>query len=76
MCVFGVVAVQGGTAPWSVFVLIATVVVCLILVFIVLRQPQSKTQLAFKVSSLSRQIFRFYFFHNFNHMNIDAVRMQ
>ena len=52
MCVFGVVAVQGGMAPWSVSVLIVTVVVCLILVFVVLRQPQSKAKLAFKVSFL------------------------
>ncbi|XP_061575728.1 high affinity cationic amino acid transporter 1-like isoform X2 [Cololabis saira] len=52
VCVFAVVAVQGGMAAWSLSVLAVTVVICLILVVIVLRQPQSKAKLAFKVPLL------------------------
>ncbi|XP_039986741.1 high affinity cationic amino acid transporter 1-like [Xiphias gladius] len=52
VCVFSVVAVQGGLAPWSVSVLSIIMVVCLILTFVMCRQPQSKAKLAFKVPLL------------------------
>ncbi|KAM4566484.1 high affinity cationic amino acid transporter 1-like isoform 2-T2 [Odontesthes bonariensis] len=52
VCVFGVVAVQGGLAPWSLAILSIVTAVCLLLTFIVFRQPQSKTKLAFKVPFL------------------------
>ncbi|XP_071352781.1 high affinity cationic amino acid transporter 1-like [Trachinotus anak] len=52
VCVFSVVAVHGGLAPWSVAVLSVIMLICLILTFIVCRQPQSKTKLAFKVPLL------------------------
>uniref|UniRef100_A0A3B4UH54 Solute carrier family 7 member 1 n=1 Tax=Seriola dumerili TaxID=41447 RepID=A0A3B4UH54_SERDU len=52
VCVFSVVAVQGGLATWSLSVLSVIMLVCLILTFIVCRQPQSKTKLAFKVPLL------------------------
>ncbi|CAK6968891.1 high affinity cationic amino acid transporter 1-like [Scomber scombrus] len=52
VCFFSVVAVQGGFAPWSVSVLSIIMVVCLIVTFIVGRQPQSKVKLAFKVPLL------------------------
>uniref|UniRef100_A0A671UHY9 Solute carrier family 7 member 1 n=1 Tax=Sparus aurata TaxID=8175 RepID=A0A671UHY9_SPAAU len=52
VCVFCIVAVQGGWAPWSLSVLSVILVVCLILTFIVWRQPQSKAKLAFKVPLL------------------------
>lgn len=51
VCVFSIVAVHGGLAPWSVSILAIIVVVCLILTFIVWRQPQSKAKLAFKVEN-------------------------
>ncbi|XP_008285048.1 high affinity cationic amino acid transporter 1-like isoform X1 [Stegastes partitus] len=50
VCIFGVVAVQGGMAPWSLAILSIVLVIGLILTFIVCRQPQSKAKLAFKVS--------------------------
>lgn len=50
VCVFSVVAVHGGLAVWSLSVLTIIMLVCLIITFIVWRQPQSKTKLAFKVS--------------------------
>lgn len=52
VCVFSVVAVQGGLALWSMSVLSVITVVCLILTFTVCRQPQSKAKLAFKVPLL------------------------
>uniref|UniRef100_A0A8C8A448 Solute carrier family 7 member 1 n=1 Tax=Oryzias sinensis TaxID=183150 RepID=A0A8C8A448_9TELE len=52
VCVFGVVAVQGGLAPWSVCLLSTIAAICLVVTFIVCRQPQSKTKLAFKVPLL------------------------
>ncbi|RVE65087.1 hypothetical protein OJAV_G00132380 [Oryzias javanicus] len=52
VCVFGVVAVQGGLAPWSVCVLSIIAAICLVVTFIVCRQPQSKAKLAFKVPLL------------------------
>ncbi|XP_074535984.1 high affinity cationic amino acid transporter 1-like [Halichoeres trimaculatus] len=50
--VFSIVAVQGCLAVWSLFVLTMILVVCMILTFIVWRQPQSKAKLAFKVPLL------------------------
>ncbi|KAK9521158.1 hypothetical protein VZT92_020987 [Zoarces viviparus] len=52
VCVFSVVAVQGRLAVWSVSVLAILMVACLIVIFIVWRQPQSKVKLAFKVPLL------------------------
>lgn len=52
VCVFSVVAVQGGFAPWSLGVLCVIIMVCSILTFIVWRQPESKAKLAFKVPLL------------------------
>lgn len=52
VCVFSVVAVQGRLSAWSVPVLCVIMVVCLIITFIVGRQPQSKAKLAFKVPLL------------------------
>uniref|UniRef100_A0A3Q3M752 High affinity cationic amino acid transporter 1-like n=1 Tax=Mastacembelus armatus TaxID=205130 RepID=A0A3Q3M752_9TELE len=52
VCVFSVVAVHGGLATWSVSVLCVILVVCLILTFVVRRQPESKVKLAFKVPLL------------------------
>ncbi|XP_032360058.1 high affinity cationic amino acid transporter 1 [Etheostoma spectabile] len=52
VCVFSVVAVQGGLAPWSLSVLCVLMAVCLIVTFVVWRQPQSKAKLAFKVPLL------------------------
>ncbi|TNN75117.1 High affinity cationic amino acid transporter 1 [Liparis tanakae] len=52
VCVFSIVAVQGRLAVWSVSVLGFLTVACVIVVFIVWRQPQSKTKLAFKVPLL------------------------
>uniref|UniRef100_A0A8D2ZNZ6 Cationic amino acid transporter C-terminal domain-containing protein n=1 Tax=Scophthalmus maximus TaxID=52904 RepID=A0A8D2ZNZ6_SCOMX len=50
--VFSIVAVQGGLAPWSVTILTIVMAICLMLCFIVCRQPQSKAKLAFKVPLL------------------------
>lgn len=55
--VFSVVAVHGGLQTWSVSVLSVIFAACLILTFVVWRQPQSKTQLAFKVECVLSQIF-------------------
>ncbi|KAL6115833.1 slc7a1 [Pungitius sinensis] len=52
VCVFSVVAVQGRLAVWSVTVLCIVGAAGLIATFIVWRQPQSKTKLAFKVPLL------------------------
>ncbi|CAJ1065123.1 high affinity cationic amino acid transporter 1-like [Xyrichtys novacula] len=52
VCVFSVVAVHGGLAVWSLFILSVILLVCLILTIIVWRQPQSKAKLAFKVPLL------------------------
>uniref|UniRef100_A0A8D3BTX7 Cationic amino acid transporter C-terminal domain-containing protein n=1 Tax=Scophthalmus maximus TaxID=52904 RepID=A0A8D3BTX7_SCOMX len=49
--VFSIVAVQGGLAPWSVTILTIVMAICLMLCFIVCRQPQSKAKLAFKVEA-------------------------
>ncbi|TSK16135.1 High affinity cationic amino acid transporter 1 [Bagarius yarrelli] len=50
--VFCIVAVQGGTAIWSIAVLSVIFFVCLILTFIIWRQPASKSKLSFKVPLL------------------------
>uniref|UniRef100_A0A3P8VPV3 Solute carrier family 7 member 1 n=1 Tax=Cynoglossus semilaevis TaxID=244447 RepID=A0A3P8VPV3_CYNSE len=50
--VFSVVTVHGGLASWSVTVLTLLAAICLLLCFIVFRQPQSKAKLAFKVPLL------------------------
>ncbi|XP_054463104.1 high affinity cationic amino acid transporter 1-like [Anoplopoma fimbria] len=52
VCVFSIVAVHGRLATWSIAVLVILLVACLIVIFIVGRQPQSKTKLAFKVPLL------------------------
>ncbi|XP_036451667.1 high affinity cationic amino acid transporter 1 isoform X2 [Colossoma macropomum] len=49
---FSILAVQGGAASWSVAILSVIAMVCLILTFIVWRQPQSKSKLSFKVPLL------------------------
>ncbi|XP_059208252.1 high affinity cationic amino acid transporter 1 [Centropristis striata] len=50
--VFSVLAVQGGTAVWNVIALSVIFMVCLLLTFIIWRQPESKTKLSFKVPLL------------------------
>ncbi|XP_068441014.1 high affinity cationic amino acid transporter 1-like [Clinocottus analis] len=52
VCVFSIVAVHGHLAVWSVSVLGILMAACLLVTFIVWRQPQSKTKLAFKVPLL------------------------
>ncbi|XP_055004745.1 high affinity cationic amino acid transporter 1 isoform X2 [Boleophthalmus pectinirostris] len=49
---FSVLAVQGGTALWNLAVLSLIFIVCLLLVFVIWRQPESKTKLSFKVPFL------------------------
>ncbi|MEQ2282939.1 High affinity cationic amino acid transporter 1 [Ameca splendens] len=46
---FCILAVQGGLALWNMVALSVIFMVCLILVFIIWRQPESKTILSFKV---------------------------
>ncbi|XP_015235255.1 PREDICTED: high affinity cationic amino acid transporter 1-like isoform X1 [Cyprinodon variegatus] len=50
--VFSILAVQGGLASWNMVVLSVIFMVCLLLVFIIWRQPESKTKLSFKVPLL------------------------
>ncbi|KAG9263572.1 high affinity cationic amino acid transporter 1 isoform X2 [Astyanax mexicanus] len=50
--VFSILAVQGGLAIWSVAALSVIAIVCLILTFIIWRQPESKCKLSFKVPLL------------------------
>lgn len=50
--VFSVLAVQGGTAVWNVIALSVIFMTCLLLTFIIWRQPESKTKLSFKVPLL------------------------
>ncbi|XP_068186436.1 high affinity cationic amino acid transporter 1 [Antennarius striatus] len=50
--VFSILAVQGGTAVWNVIALTIIAVVCLLLTFIIWRQPESKIKLSFKVPLL------------------------
>ncbi|XP_051535395.1 high affinity cationic amino acid transporter 1-like isoform X2 [Myxocyprinus asiaticus] len=52
VCVFCVVAVQGGFQVWSLAVLGALAVVCFIITMIIWRQPESKAKLSFKVPLL------------------------
>uniref|UniRef100_A0AAQ5XS91 Cationic amino acid transporter C-terminal domain-containing protein n=1 Tax=Amphiprion ocellaris TaxID=80972 RepID=A0AAQ5XS91_AMPOC len=52
VCIFGVVAVHGGLAAWSVAFLVIVMAIGLFLTLIVCRQPQSKAKLAFKVPLL------------------------
>lgn len=49
---FSILAVQGGTAMWNIVTLSVLFIVCLLLVFITWRQPESKTKLSFKVPLL------------------------
>lgn len=46
---FSILAVQGGAAVWSVMALCVIFMVCVLLTFIIWRQPESKTKLSFKV---------------------------
>ena len=46
---FSILAVQGGAAWWNIVALSVLFMVCLGLVFIISRQPQSRTKLSFKV---------------------------
>ncbi|XP_077063138.1 high affinity cationic amino acid transporter 1b [Siphateles boraxobius] len=52
VCVFCVVAVQGGFQVWALTVLAALAVVCFIITMLIWRQPESKTKLSFKVPLL------------------------
>ncbi|XP_055064524.2 high affinity cationic amino acid transporter 1 isoform X2 [Misgurnus anguillicaudatus] len=49
---FSMLAVLGGTAVWNIITLSVLFGLCLILTFIIWRQPQSKTKLSFKVPLL------------------------
>lgn len=51
MCVFCVVAVQGGFQVWVLAVLVALAVICFIITLLIGRQPESKTKLSFKVNT-------------------------
>ncbi|XP_070838495.1 high affinity cationic amino acid transporter 1 [Chaetodon trifascialis] len=50
--VFSILAVQGGTAVWNIIALSVIFMVCLLLTFVIWRQPESKTKLSFKVPLL------------------------
>ncbi|XP_030633861.1 high affinity cationic amino acid transporter 1b [Chanos chanos] len=52
VCVFCVVAVQGGFEIWSLAVLSMLIVVSLCITLLISRQPQSKAKLSFKVPLL------------------------
>ncbi|XP_073673393.1 high affinity cationic amino acid transporter 1b [Garra rufa] len=52
VCVFCVVAVQGGFQIWTYAVLAILAVICLIITMLIGRQPESKTKLSFKVPLL------------------------
>ncbi|XP_073718750.1 high affinity cationic amino acid transporter 1b [Misgurnus anguillicaudatus] len=52
VCVFCVVAVQGGFQTWTYVILIALGLVCFVITLIIWRQPESKTKLSFKVPLL------------------------
>ncbi|KAM9729234.1 high affinity cationic amino acid transporter 1 isoform 1-T3 [Menidia menidia] len=49
---FSILAVQGGIVAWNMITLTVIFMVCLLLVFVVWRQPESKTKLSFKVPLL------------------------
>ncbi|XP_075958078.1 high affinity cationic amino acid transporter 1 [Anarhichas minor] len=50
--VFSILAVHGGFVVWNIVALSVIFMACLLLTFIVWRQPQSKTKLSFKVPLL------------------------
>lgn len=50
--VFSILAVQGGAYLWNLAVLTVIFMVCLMLGFVIWRQPESKTKLSFKVPLL------------------------
>ncbi|KAM6985177.1 high affinity cationic amino acid transporter 1 [Aplochiton taeniatus] len=50
--VFSVLAVQGGFAVWNMVALSLIFLICMLLTFIVWRQPESRTMLSFKVPFL------------------------
>uniref|UniRef100_A0A8B9GXH4 Solute carrier family 7 member 1 n=1 Tax=Astyanax mexicanus TaxID=7994 RepID=A0A8B9GXH4_ASTMX len=52
VCVFCIVAVQGGLQVWSLTVLSILGGLCFIITMIIWRQPESKTKLSFKVPLL------------------------
>ncbi|KAL7832016.1 hypothetical protein AOLI_G00295640 [Acnodon oligacanthus] len=52
VCIFCIVAVQGGLAVWSVSVLGVLTGVCFLITVLIWRQPESKTKLSFKVPFL------------------------
>ncbi|XP_046717791.1 high affinity cationic amino acid transporter 1 isoform X1 [Silurus meridionalis] len=49
---FCIVAVQGGIASWSAATLSVIAMVCLLLTFLIWRQPENKSKLSFKVPLL------------------------
>uniref|UniRef100_A0A1A8QCF2 Solute carrier family 7 (Cationic amino acid transporter, y+ system), member 1 n=1 Tax=Nothobranchius rachovii TaxID=451742 RepID=A0A1A8QCF2_9TELE len=49
---FSILAVQGGFVLWNIIALSLIFTACLVLVFIIWRQPESKTKLSFKVPLL------------------------
>ncbi|XP_041864237.1 high affinity cationic amino acid transporter 1 isoform X2 [Melanotaenia boesemani] len=49
---FSILAVQGGFAAWNMVALSIIFMVCILLVFIIWRQPESRTKLSFKVPLL------------------------
>ncbi|KAF3840787.1 hypothetical protein F7725_006649 [Dissostichus mawsoni] len=49
---FCILAVQGGFAAWNIVAISVIFMVCLVLTFIIWRQPESKTKLSFKVPLL------------------------
>lgn len=46
---FSLLAVLGGTAVWNIVTLSVLFSLCIIITFIIWRQPESKTKLSFKV---------------------------
>ncbi|XP_031728591.1 high affinity cationic amino acid transporter 1 isoform X1 [Anarrhichthys ocellatus] len=50
--VFSILTVHGGFVVWNIVALSVIFMVCLLLTFIIWRQPQSKTKLSFKVPLL------------------------
>jgi len=46
---FSLLAVLGGTAVWNIVTLSVLFSLCVIITFIIWRQPESKTKLSFKV---------------------------
>lgn len=46
---FSILAVQAGIVAWNMVILSVIFMVCLLLVFIIWRQPESRTPLSFKV---------------------------